>query len=107
MPQAVAPAARPEQVVPRIVRTDPAPLRAVNASWPRNTSRDGVVEVRIKVTIDAKGRVASVTPLDRNVRNFAFVDSALTAARLWTFSPAKENGIAVPSESILTFKFSP
>jgi TonB family protein len=106
-PQPAAPATRPDPVQPRVVRTDPAPLRAVNASWPRNTSREGKVEVRIRVTIDARGRVTSVTPLDRNVRNFAFVDSALTAARLWTFAPAMENGTAVPSESILTFKFSP
>src|SRR5262249_36565042 len=106
-PQAATAPTSAERVIPRVVRTDPEPLRAITAAWPRNTARAGPVEVQIRVQIDAQGRVSSAIPLNRNVRNFAYVDSALTAARLWTFSPALENGRPVPSESVLTFKFTP
>jgi hypothetical protein len=51
--------------------------------------------------------VVGATPIQRTVANFPFVDSALTASRLWTFAPAMENGKAVASETVLTFKFTP
>ncbi len=90
-----------------IIRTEPAPLHTIAASWPRNTARTAPMEVRIRVRIDPQGRVINATPMQRNVANFPFVDSALSAARLWTFTPASESGKPVPSETILTFKFTP
>jgi hypothetical protein len=59
------------------------------------------------VRIDARGHVTAAAPVQRTVGNYPFVESALAAARLWVFKPALENGNAVPSESILTFKFTP
>jgi hypothetical protein len=113
IPAAPAPAApphvseMPNAPPPVITRTEPAARRAVPAAWPRNTARSAVVEVRIRVQIDAAGRVVGATPIQRTVANFPFVDSALTASRLWTFAPAMENGKAVASETVLTFKFTP
>jgi len=98
---------RPAPIVAPTVRVDPSPLRTVVASWPANTARVGTFDIQIHVQIDPKGRVVGATPLERNVRNFAFVDAALTAARLWTFAPATENGHPVASQSVLTFKFRP
>jgi TonB family protein len=112
-PAQPAPAApRPAEAVrpaslPVVTRTDPSPARTVPAAWPRNVSRSANVEIRIRVQIDPAGRVVGASPLQRNVSNYPFVDSALTAARLWTFTPAKENGKPIPSESVLTFKFTP
>jgi TonB family protein len=101
------PVQAPQVITPVTTHVDPAPLRTVIAQWPRGAARQGRMDIRIRVRIDEKGRVASVMPLDRNVANFPFVDSALAAARLWTFSPATENGKPVASETVLTFKFNP
>jgi protein TonB len=90
-----------------VVRTDASPLRTVPAAWPRNAVRSGAMDIRIRVQIDVRGRVVGATPLQRTVANYPFVDSALSAARMWTFTPAVENGKPVPSESVLTFKFTP
>src|SRR3954453_8106250 len=95
------------QVLHPVTRVDASPLRSVMGLWPRNAARQGRIDVQIRVKIDAQGRVVGVTPIDRTVANFPFVDSAMTAARVWTFSPATENGKPIPSESVLTFKFTP
>jgi protein TonB len=111
--QAVVNLAPPPPTAPKpappepIVRNDASPLRTVPAAWPRNATRNGAVDIRIRVQIDARGRVVGATPLQRTVANYPFVDSALSAARMWTFTPAVENGKPVPSESVLTFKFTP
>jgi hypothetical protein len=90
-----------------IGRTEASPLRTIPAAWPRNAARSGAVDIRIRVQIDTRGRVVGATPLQRTVSNYPFVDSALLAARMWTFTPAVENGKPVASESVLTFKFTP
>jgi TonB family protein len=84
-----------------------SPIQTVKAAWPRGAARNGAMEVQVKVQIDVTGRVTTVIPSQRTVTNYAFVDSAIAAARTWTFSPARENGHPVPSESVLTFKFTP
>lgn len=100
-----AEAAKPAPALP--TRTEPAPRRTVAAAWPRNAPRASPVEIRIRVQIDAAGRVVGAIPLQRTVANFPFVDAALTASRMWIFTPASENGKPVPAESVLTFKFNP
>src|SRR4051812_26970219 len=111
LPSTPAPQQSPPQPAPQVLhpvtRVDASPLRSVMALWPRNAARQGRIDVQIRVKIDAQGRVVGVTPIDRTVANFPFVDSAMTAARVWTFSPATENGKPIPSESVLTFKFTP
>jgi protein TonB len=105
---AAAPAApTPQIITPLTTHVDAAPVRTVIAQWPRGAARQSLTEVRIRVRIDPQGRVVGATPLDRTVANFPFVDSAMAAARLWTFSPATENGKPVASETVLTFKFNP
>ena len=107
-PAQATPVAAP--VVPSlgtVSRTEASPLRTVPAGWPRNTTRSGPVDIKIRVQIDPRGRVVGATPLQRTVANYPFVDSALTAARMWIFKPAVENGKPVAAESVLTFKFTP
>lgn len=113
-PPPAAPAPAPTQTEARVppglavvTRTEASPRRTVPAAWPRNAARSNPVEIKIRVQIDTSGRVVGATPLQRTVANFPFVDAALTAARMWTFSPANENGKPVPAESVLTFKFNP
>lgn len=100
--------AEPSRTVsPPVSRVEPTPIRTVRANWPRERPRLVAQEVRILVRLDLRGRVVGAVPMSRTVTNFPFVDSALTAARMWTFSPAFENGKPVPSETVLTFKFTP
>jgi protein TonB len=112
--QIAQPSANPPQVGPPaqpalvpVTRIDPSPVRSVPPTWPRNVARQSGMDVRIRVRIDARGRVVGADPVQRSVSNFAFVDAALSAARMWTFNPALENGKPVPSETVLTFKFTP
>ncbi len=106
-PQQMAEPPRPSPILNAVTRVDPAPIRSVPASWPRNVPHHTAMEVRILVRIDPRGRVVGATPVQRTVSNFPFVDAALTASRSWTFSPALENGKPVNSETVLTFRFTP
>ena len=65
------------------------------------------VEVRLRVEVDARGKVSKVTALNKTATNARFVDSAVAAARFWQFEAARENGRAVPGEAVLTFRFAP
>jgi protein TonB len=101
------PVNNPQVITPITTHVDASPLRTVVAQWPRGSARQARMEVHIRVRIDQQGRVVGATPMDRTVANFPFVDSAMAAARLWSFSPATENGKPVASETVLTFKFTP
>jgi protein TonB len=79
----------------------------IAAAWPQMVPRGSPVEVKVRVIIDANGRVTNVVPVQRTAVNYQFVNSAVAAAKVWTFAPAMENGHAVPGESVLTFKFTP
>lgn len=63
------------------------------------------VTVQVRVAIDDSGKVTKVTPLSTATNNFRLVDSAVHAARFWTFAPAQLNGRPVTSEMILEFRF--
>lgn len=82
------------QEVPRLS----AQLKAV-------LSKATAVDVRLR--IDAEGRVDKAEAVAPNGTNRLLVDAALQSARLWTFHPATVGGQAVPSETVVTFRFTP
>ncbi|MBV9084263.1 MAG: energy transducer TonB [Acidobacteriaceae bacterium] len=68
--------------------------------------RDLLVSVAVK--IDRTGRVTAASPMAsaEEIPEF-FVDQAVSAARLWRFSPAKVEGKPVASEMDIQFHFTP
>jgi TonB family protein len=71
----------------------------------RDTIR-GTVRVSVKVQVDESGAVTQATIDSRGPSQF-FADRALHAAQLWKFTPAKQDGRAVPSEWLIHFEIDP
>jgi hypothetical protein len=66
------------------------------------------VTFRVRVAVDATGRVQRVVPVTTPDRTGQILIRAYTAAiRNWTFTPARRDGIAIPGETILSFRVSP
>ena len=63
--------------------------------------------VAILVKIDVHGNVVDAQPTAAQKVNAVLIQSALNAARSWTFRPAAIAGTPVPGEMILTFNFTP
>jgi hypothetical protein len=67
----------------------------------------GTVSIDVRVQIDARGHVASATPVTRQNSGLDkyLAGRAVQAARLWRFEPARENGKPVAGTQILHFVF--
>jgi Gram-negative bacterial TonB protein C-terminal len=64
--------------------------------------------VEVRVGIDESGNVVTVTPVPQErAAPPTIVKSAVEAARMWKFKPARTNNQPVPSEMILQFRFRP
>jgi hypothetical protein len=64
------------------------------------------VQINVRVVIDRSGRVIRAESLSRgNALMDHLSKIAVEAARQWTFSPARDDGQNVPSESVLQFQF--
>jgi hypothetical protein len=64
------------------------------------------VSLRVAVEVDSEGRVTGARPLDTaNPVEKLLAPLAVEAARLWRFSPARRNGAAVASETVVGFQF--
>lgn len=107
------PPAAPPPVVNRATSPDsiaiPAePVRRVTPTG--NAARwnvPGKLKIAIVVSIDVKGMVTNATAVqDGNRPSLFLVGSCLSAARQWTFKPAKLNGKPVPSQYRIEFVFS-
>jgi protein TonB len=93
---------------PQPVRTGPrfiTPPSDVKPPYPQSKLRSGEEAVlQLRLTIDENGRVTAVDPLGQ-------VDPVfLSAARRhliahWRYTPAKEDGRAVPSSTVVTLRF--
>lgn len=66
--------------------------------------RSATVEVSVKINSSGKVTKADVLPGNAHV---LLQRSAVEAARNWKFRPAAINGIAVPSDMVLKFNFTP
>jgi hypothetical protein len=88
----------------------PAPLRQVTPVVPSNILGflKSPVTVRVRVSIDRNGRVASAVPIvPPGGINEYLAASAASAARMWTFHPARRGDTLLASETVLNFTFSP
>jgi TonB family protein len=88
----------------------PAPLRQVTPVAPSNILGflRSPVTVRVRVSIDRNGKVASAVPVvPRGGINEYLAASAASAARMWAFQPARRGDTLLASETVLNFTFNP
>jgi|SRR5215469_2832540 len=86
------------------------PIREIRPIVPADLDSrlSGPVSIEIQVEIDAAGKVVSATPLGNlTAVQKLLAPQAVDAARRWRFEPARKNGEAVESESLLKFNFGP
>jgi TonB family protein len=115
-PQATSPSqfrtrqSQPIQVAPQIQQRPPVPLRQVRPVLPDNVKSmlTGRASVKVRIQVDATGRVTGAEPLMTGGSLDKFLSSAAaSAARMWTFEPATEGDRRVPSELTVEFTFVP
>ena len=111
---AISPPATPPQAAKVVRRTEPkaihrAPPVIASGIRPRIT---GTIAIDVRVRIDEQGRVTSAAPVvtPHQGKPHPGLDaylsaSAVQAARLWRFEPARENGTAVPGTQTIHFVF--
>src|SRR5579862_4116203 len=91
-----------------LIYSPPKPLSQVAPVVPSNLARLIRQEtvVVVSVSIDTAGNVVQATPAANKMSAF-LIPAALTAARQWTFQPAREGSQKLPAETILRFRFIP
>jgi len=66
----------------------------------------GEVVVRVKVNVDAAGKVIAAAPVaGGGPVPQALADSTISAVKRWQFEPARRGGDKVPSDIVLSFTF--
>jgi TonB family protein len=108
-PQAASPQSTLPQSAKAVRRTEPkaihrAPPVVASGIRPRIT---GTIAIDVRVHIDEQGRVTSAAPVVKPQQGLdAYLTaSAVQAARLWRFEPARENGKAVRGTQVIHFVF--
>jgi TonB family protein len=90
---------QPPVVINRVLPQFPASMRALMTH---------ATTVQVRIQIDTKGKVTEAQPVEGKQGSLApLVQTAVDAAREWTFRPATTHGVPVPSESVITFNFTP
>jgi hypothetical protein len=90
--------------------TPPRPIKRVipDTSPLRITPLYQLTQIEIQVRIDSAGQVVGACPVSEKKKGPALLtDSALAAARKWTFEPATMNGKAIPVDYSIVFAFHP
>ena len=88
----------------------PRPLRQVSPNTDLFGPDDigGLTRVKVAVDIDEKGRVAAAHLIENgNTIPQPVADSAIAAAKKWTFRPASLHGNAIASDHTIIFEFRP
>ena len=93
---------------PPLVFTGPhlaTPPDALRPPYPESKRETGdEASLRLKLTIDARGRVVAVEPVGRVDPTF-FETARRHILRAWRYQPAMEGAKAVPSTTTITLKF--
>jgi TonB family protein len=93
----------PKYVPPRVLNRVMPDLSSLGAS-----TVYGATDVAVQVKIDEYGRVTQAQALNNASKYTNLVTApALSAAKQWTFDPAKSRGISVASERTIVFHFAP
>jgi periplasmic protein TonB len=94
--------------VPAVVRTGPrwaTPEWAVKPPYPDDKRRlNEEAVLRLKLSIDERGRVVSVEPAERVDRSF-FEAARKHVIAHWRYRPATEDGRPVASSTVVTLRF--
>jgi TonB family protein len=86
--------------------TGPIAIKEVLPGWnPPNPSSRGEHEGTVRVSISATGAVESAE-IVKSVHP-VYDSLLLRAARGWTYQPARRNGVAMPSEKLVTVRLKP
>ena len=95
------PAPEPVRIGPRLA----TPASQLRPPYPQSKlEREEEAALRLRLSIDQRGRVVAVEPVGRTDR--AFLEAArrhLTAR--WRYKPATEDGRPVPSSTVITLRF--
>lgn len=93
---------------PAPVRTGPhflTPEADIKPPYPQSKLRNEEEAVlRLKLTIDSRGRVTAVEPVGRADPVFLAAARRHIAAR-WRYRPATEDGRAIASSTVITLRF--
>ena len=66
----------------------------------------GEVVVRVRVKVDAAGKVVAAEPVENSSPvALALADSAITAIKRWQFEPARRGSDRVAGNVVLSFAF--
>lgn len=85
--------------------TPPVPIQQVPAEYPEGAQRAGLRGVvQVKVTVDESGKVADAK-VEKCEVPAVLCESAVAAARKWTFQPALRYGSAVSATIVIPFRF--
>lgn len=77
----------------------------VEPAYPRTAFEQGQAgSVRLRIQIDAQGRVDGVAPQGRETTD-PFTAAAITAFRAARYTPGIKNGVPVPSEVVIEVQF--
>lgn len=95
----------PKHVPVRIAARFNTPESALRPPYPPDLRRaEEEATLRLRLTIDARGRVTAVEPVGS--ANPGFLEAARRhIIRAWRYRPATEDGIAVPSATVITLSF--
>jgi TonB family protein len=104
---ALAPIAVPGSAVTAPVATAPVPIREELPPWAPHDELGRRLEFRgaVRVSISASGTVNTADVI-RSVHP-AYDELLRRAAKDWTYNPARVNGVAVPSERVITVILKP
>jgi hypothetical protein len=92
----------PTSVAPTpIVRPAPSLTNMVRAYL------NGAADVSVRVWVDRRGVVTQAEVAPEQGLNRYIMSVARNTALLWRFRPAQVNGISVPSEYVIVFRFKP
>jgi protein TonB len=109
--QPVAPSSPVQSTRPVEVSLPYTPPSAIRQSAPVVSEKvrrsiTGEVVVRVKVNVDAAGKVIAAEPVGSGSPVAeALADSAISAVKRWQFEPARRGGDKVPGDIVLSFTF--
>jgi protein TonB len=102
------PLPRPKPVQASLPYTPPSAIRQSAPMVPEKVLRSirGDVVVRVRVNVDAAGKVVAAEPVGSgSLVAEALADSAISAVKRWEFEPARRGGDKVAGDVVLSFTF--
>jgi TonB family C-terminal domain len=98
----------PKPAVPSVIYTPPNAIRQIAPLVPesvRRSIKEDVV-VRVRVNVDATGKVTGATPVETgNPVAEALAQAAVSSIKRWQFEPAHRGSDKVPGDVVLSFTF--